>query len=444
MNRLRISLDMRLLLLVGGGMAVGSGVAALLLLAFDTPLLAAVGTPLLGLPLAVIAVRATLKPYHAHLNALSNALAALQSGDYSLNLAVVRDDALGELARAYNLSCEVLRRERLDRHQRELMLDTLMQSSPQAVLLIDERQRILYCNLAARNRFNHGKPLVGLKLEQVLNLAPAPLREAISGQRDGLCSLPGGAEAEVVHVSSHPFTLNSRQHRLIQLQALTREISRQELDTWKKLIRSISHELNNSLAPIASLAHSGQLLVERQQVERLPEVFATIEQRAGRLRDFLDAYARFAKMPRPRLHPVQLGPFFARLAATVQFTPCPPLPTGEFWLDPGQIEQVLINLIRNAREAGSSEASIELSARRHGDQLELSVCDRGPGMSDTVLQQALTPFYSTKSEGSGLGLTLCREIIDAHGGSLQLNNRSDGGLRVCILLPQHRYPPSSS
>jgi signal transduction histidine kinase len=216
---------------------------------------------------------------------------------------------------------------------------------------------------------------------------------------------------------------------------MTRELSRQEVATWKRVIRVISHELNNSLAPISSLAHSGAELARRGDTARLPGVFATIGERARHLHGFIAGYASFAKLPAPQLVTVEWAPFLEGLALHCRYRLATPVPTHPGRFDAVQIEQVLINLIKNAHESGSEEDGVTLSILETGRDLRIEVADRGPGMTETVLAQALLPFYSTKRSGTGLGLALTREIAEAHGGRVLLANREDGGLRVSLLLP---------
>lgn len=210
------------------------------------------------------------------------------------------------------------------------------------------------------------------------------------------------------------------------------------------MIRVISHELNNSLAPISSLAHSGAELARRGEHERLPGVFATIADRARHLHSFIDGYASFAKLPAPRLRDIGWQPFVDGLAQHCQFHLAGPLPAVPGRFDAAQVEQVLINLVKNAHESGSGAEDVTLRIDRTGADWRIEVADRGPGMSETVLAQALLPFYSTKRDGTGLGLALAREIVEAHGGRIVLANRDKGGLRISLLLPARGHLAGSS
>ncbi|HST44151.1 MAG TPA: HAMP domain-containing sensor histidine kinase, partial [Luteimonas sp.] len=242
------------------------------------------------------------------------------------------------------------------------------------------------------------------------------------------------AQDEIYHLARRAFTLNGRRHELLLLRHLTAELRRQEVQTWKKVIRVISHELNNSLAPIASLAHSGAEMLRRGQLERLPMALATIEERARHLEGFIRDYARFAKLPAPRLQPIVWSEFIAKLHSQVAFGVDGALQGGAR-VDAAQTEQALLNLLKNAHESGSAPEHVHLAVRRLPAGWRIDVLDRGGGMNEAVLASALLPFYSTKRHGTGLGLALAREIAEAHGGRISLLNRDGGGLCVSIMLP---------
>jgi len=247
-------------------------------------------------------------------------------------------------------------------------------------------------------------------------------------------------EEETFHLSQRAFKLQGKPHRLYQLKRLTRELARQEVATWKKVIRVISHELNNSLGPIRSLSHSGREFARKGDLTRLSTVFETIEERTHHLESFTQGYAKFAKLPQPRPEAVQWQPLLDAIGHNYTFKLTGALPPAPGWFDRAQIEQVLINLLKNAHESGSAPDAIELGVTPRGRDIRIEVRDRGSGMSEAVLANALLPFYSTKRSGSGLGLALAREIAEAHGGRVQLSNRADGGLSVTLVLPQPPAP----
>jgi nitrogen fixation/metabolism regulation signal transduction histidine kinase len=177
------------------------------------------------------------------------------------------------------------------------------------------------------------------------------------------------------------------------------------------------------------------LVLDDPEQERLAEIFATIEERSNHLKAFIDGYARFAKLPQPNIEDVDWPEFLRALKQTVPFEFEGEWPERAGRFDPVQIEQVLINLFKNAQESGSAQADILLQVRSDSHGQIVRVLDRGTGMSEQVLKNALLPFYSTKQTGSGLGLPLCREIVEAHGGRINLANRRDGGLIVELSIP---------
>jgi nitrogen fixation/metabolism regulation signal transduction histidine kinase len=213
---------------------------------------------------------------------------------------------------------------------------------------------------------------------------------------------------------------------------------RQEIEVWKKTIRVISHELNNSLAPITSLVHSARMMAGRpEHAHRLEAAFATIEERTTHLNTFLDGYARFARLPKPSKQPWPWRQLLDSVCALYPFEIDGALPPSPGYFDPAQMQQVLINLIKNAAEAGSAHDATRVQVRDASDGgVELVVADGGAGMSDEVLEKALLPFYSTKKGGSGLGLPLCREIVESHGGRLSIERQAGGGTVVRCWLPR--------
>jgi two-component system nitrogen regulation sensor histidine kinase NtrY len=386
-------------------------------------------------PLALSLGRQLPRRWVRLLQALHDGIVSLRDRDFSVSVSAVEDAELGGLIEAYNSLGELLRRERLDLYQRELLLDTVIQATPLALVLTDDGGHIVYSNVAARQLLHSGRKLEGLLLAAVLAGAPAPLAAAHGGGGDTLFTMEIGGEPEVYHLSQRSFVLNARPHRLLLLKQLTRELAAQEVAVWKKVIRVIAHELNNSLAPITSLAHSGRLLASEAADARLTRIFDTIGERAAHLAIFIEGYGRFAKLPRPLPAPVAWTPFLARLEGTAQFRLEGTLPREPGSFDARQLEQVMINLLKNAAESGSPPAEITVAVQRTVPGFRIEVADRGTGLTEATLRDALLPFYSTKPAGTGLGLTLCREIVEAHGGRLSLANRAGGGALVTVWLP---------
>ena len=398
--------------------------------------MAAVTAGLVVMPILTWAGSMIARRWSMMARALADGIASIKDRDFSMSVTRATRDEMGELVDAYNGLGDRLRVERQSLYQRELMLDTVIQTTPLALVLTNDGDAVLYSNTTARQLFGEGRKLEGERFSRYLAVAPAPLREAIERGGDTLFTLELAGEPQVYHVSQRQFLLNAQPHRLLTLKQLTREINSQEVATWKKVIRVIAHELNNSLAPISSLAHSGQILARSPpDAGQLTRVFATIEERARHLAGFIDGYSKFAKLPHPRLVPVSWDVLLERLRAVVVFRLADPPPQRSANFDTAQIEQALINLLKNARESGSKPDDIELAVSLAAQGFAIEVRDRGPGFTIAALENALVPFYSTKETGTGLGLTLCREIVEAHGGRLRIANREGGGAVVSLWLP---------
>ncbi len=398
-------------------------------------------------------LRRATAPVRSLMRALAGTTSSYRDGEFNFGVYWPGNDELGDLVDAHRELGDVLREQRQGLVQRELLLDTMVQNTPVAMLLIaaggDGISRVVFSNLAARKLLHGGWKLEGQRMEGVLEQLPVELRDAIARGGDSLFAVraeveegvePDEDDEQVYHLSRRAFHLNGRPHDLLLVRQLTAELRRQEVQTWKKVIRVISHELNNSLAPIASLAHSGGELVKRERFDRLPEIFSTIEDRARHLEGFIRGYARFAKLPQPQLQTVHWAPFLSSLRQQIPFgMDREPDETLSSRIDIAQFGQALLNLLKNAHEA-CAEAEppnddVQVQLTRLPQWLRLDVLDRGKGMNEQVLQNALMPFYSTKRNGTGLGLALTREIVEAHGGRVSLQNRGDGGLCVSILLP---------
>ncbi|KAF1712587.1 ATP-binding protein [Pseudoxanthomonas kalamensis DSM 18571] len=445
----RRSLAGRLLLWISPLLLAAIALPLLLQRWLDDAWFSTILSAMLILPLAAWTVRRALLPLASLFRALAGSINTYRDGEYNFGVHWRSNDDLGELVQSHAELGQVLREQRQTLVQRELLLDTMVQNTPVAMLLLgsggDGVQRVAFANLAARKLLHGGWKLEGQRLDELMAHAPLEMREAMARGGDSLFAVGGEGSGEtgtgesgdeqVYHLARRNFRLNGRHHELLLLRQLTSELRRQEVQTWKKVIRVISHELNNSLAPVASLAHSGAEMVRRGRQERLEEIFSTIEERARHLEGFIRGYARFAKLPQPHLQTVDWQDFLAGLQRQVGFRLEGDTSDVDCRIDPAQIEQALLNLLKNAHESGGDDNEVSLRVTRLPEWLRIEVMDRGSGMNDAVLQNALVPFYSTKRNGTGLGLALTREIAEAHGGRLSLHNRDGGGLCVALQLP---------
>jgi len=408
---------------------------------FDDILLAALISLAIALPVGIIIIRSFMKPINQLLSALYHGYSNFLDNDFSVSLSNSRNDELGDLVDVYNRVGDALRNERVHLYQRELLLETVMQSSPLSLVLTENSGAVIYSNNASRKLFNHGKSINGTQFEKLLDNMPRSFMRSLQTGLNGLFTVSSEHQNDTYHLTQNNFILNGKKHKLYIFKQLTKEINRQEVNTWKKVIRVISHELNNSLAPISSLAHSGQVLSERLQQEKLKEIFATMEERATYLKNFIEGYAEFARLPKPNSVYIDTDPFLKRVKSIYDFDLELNDKSDGLFGDPAQLQQAIVNLLKNAHESGSDKNDIKITVKSIKNTTELQILDRGTGMSDKNLKNALLPFYSTKQKGTGLGLPLCREIIEAHGGKMLLNNRTKKGLAVIVILP---FPDPSS
>lgn len=368
------------------------------------------------------------------LEGLEDGLRAFHDADFSMRLAAPDRDEVTRVKRLYNDVADLLRAQRTDVYQKELLLDTILQRTPLAVLLVDAGQRVAYSNAAARQLLMDGRRLDGQRFSDVREQLASPMAEALASVGDAIVNVRTAEQDETFHLSQRTFRLNTLEHRLILIERLTTELRRQEVAVWKKAIRVINHELNNTIAPISSLFHSAKLAQSMDRHDRLGEIYETIEERLAFLRGFLESYAQFARLPPPHRQQTTWNEILADVHALYEFRAEGEV-AAEVLADRAQMQQVLINLVKNAHESGSVPSEIVVAVQRNLDGIVVRVSDRGDGMTDEVLRHALVPFYTTKPAGSGLGLALCNEIIEAHGGRLRLQASVGEGTVVTCWLP---------
>jgi two-component system nitrogen regulation sensor histidine kinase NtrY len=390
-----------------------------------------------GLAAGGIAARLLLGRAPGVLHAIGDALDSLREHDYAARIDERNSGSLSPLASRFNALAAALRTERNDIYQKELLLETVLETAPTAMVVSDETETIVVANNAARDLLGNGRRLAGARLPEVLDRCAPEVRAALQGTQDALFSVEQKGETETYMSVSRWFELNSRRHRVVLLRPFTRELARKEVEVWKKAIRVISHELANSLAPITSMVHSARTLASRPgEAQQLDKALAAVEERSTALRTFLEGYAKFARLPQPEKKEVPWDEFLAGVRSLYAFSLDGSLPVSPGFFDRAQLQQVLINLLKNAVEAGSApdQCAVKISTLPEGGA-ELLVMDRGGGMPEEVRRRALEPFYSTKKRGSGLGLPLCREIVEAHGGRIWVSARDGGGTAVRCWLP---------
>ena len=418
-------------LLVAIDIAALVAVAAVAARFTHEPLLVAAAVAAAALPLTYALLRAPLRRMRVNLGALTDGVRGFSDGDFSLRLRVTGRDEITDLVAMYNDVGNLLRAQRNETLQRELLFETVLQATPLAIILTAESGRVVYANRAARELFTPGERLEGRRLDELLGNAPA-LRDAFAQDRDTLFT----TGSESYHLARRTFYLNGRAHLLWIANRLTPELRRQEVEVWKRAIRVLNHELNNSLAPIRSLFHSARVIRQREeQWHRMDEINSAVEERLDYLQRFLDGYAAFARLPKPRPSATPWLDVLQSVQQIVPFRIAEPRPSHAGNVDRAQVEQLVINLVKNAAEAGSAAEDIVVDVERRAGGSLLSVSDRGEGMSDETITRALLPFWSTKPGGSGLGLPLCNEIADAHGGHLRIARRDGGGTVVSCWLP---------
>jgi signal transduction histidine kinase len=340
---------------------------------------------------------------------------------------------------------ELARRTQESDEQRKL-LRTLLDASPLAVVLCADSGRIVFENEPARAMFFDGRSAEGENFLRLVADGPEPFRGALLGATDEMVGLTVEGRREIYHFARRSFEYGGQPHTLMVVRTMTREVARHDIDVLKNVVRLISHEVNNSLAPVSSLVHSARSILRGgDRLERLDRVFDTIDERSKHLSNFIAGYATLARLPRPIAQPVEWGAMVNRLAvlfpeATLE---APVGATG--YCDAGQLEQALINLLRNATQAGGPATEVRLTVVPHEQGgAELCVVDRGAGFSPEALESALLPFYTTKPGGSGVGLALVREVVQAHEGRLSLSQRQGGGAAVSVWLPGRQRPSDPS
>jgi len=372
------------------------------------------------------------------LQTASNLLAALREGDFSIRArGARRGDALGETLSEVNSLAETLRHERLGALEATALLRKIMEEIDVAIFAFTPEGVLRLVNRA-------GTRLLSQPEERLLGRAAAEigLGEFLAGDAPRTLerAFPGGAGRWEARRSL--FRQGGLPLELLVLTDLSRALRQEERLAWQRLIRVLGHELNNSLAPIRSVAGSLEALLARSprpddwedDARRGLQVIAA---RSAALNRFLDGYARLARLPEPRLALLDLGPLVRRVAGLEPRLPVVIVPGPDVTVraDGDQLEQLLINLVRNATDAAlETGGSVRVGWGRTATQVRIAVEDDGPGLAGTA--NLFVPFFTTKPGGSGIGLVLGRQIAEAHGGMLSLRNRdAHSGCEASLVLP---------
>ena len=372
------------------------------------------------------------------LQTLSNMLAALREGDYSIRArSADRDDALGLALLESNLLGETLRAQRLGAMEATALLRTVMAEIDVAIFAFDDGGRLRLVNRA-------GERLLAQPAERLLGrTAPQVGLEAfLEGDSPRTTDAMFTGASGRWEVRRGGFRQDGRPHILLVIADVSKTLREQELVAWQRIVRVLSHEINNSLAPIKSLAGSLRSLLDRQphpaDVDAdLRRGLDVIGGRSEGLVRFMSAYARLARLPAPSLRPTDVGTWVHRIAAletrvNVQVEPGPPLALE---VDGDQLDQMLINVVRNAVDASLiTGGGVRVGWSVRSGSAIVFVEDDGPGLPESA--NLFVPFFTTKPDGSGIGLVLSRQITEAHGGTFSLANRLGGyGCVVTIRLP---------
>jgi len=383
------------------------------------------------------------------LQLITNLLGALREGDYSIRgLSAPAGTSMHGVMREVNDLGTTLQRQRTEAVESTALLTHVMEEIAVAVFAFDPAEKVLLVNKA-------GEQLLGKPEAEMIGCSAQDFGfgEYLAGEPRRLVERTIGGRRGRFEIRRASFYRDGRPHHLIVMADLSQALREEEQAAWQRIVRVLSHEINNSLTPIKSIAHSIKRIIERAagagsgggaepavKFDRQDEVLqglSLIEERSGALGRFLRAYAQLARLPKPQPKPIPVAPLIGRIVElenrlAVKSNGGPNLTVVA---DGDQLEQLLINIIRNAVDASlETKGAVIVGWRNVNDWLEVTVDDEGKGLPDT--SNLFVPFFTTKPNGSGIGLALSRQIAEAHGGTVSLENRAGApGCRATLRIP---------
>jgi len=393
--------------------------------------------------LAVFVVVSSRQHSEQQIRTLSNILEAMIDGDYSLRGRLQHNQAFQELLGSVNSLAETLSRHKVEAKESKLLLEKIMQQMDAMVIAVDEQGFIVMANDSAK-KLLIGKQHSAAKLQEI-PLIEIELGEVISKANSGIIEFNHQSLGGEHFLFKETFLSNGKQHQLYLITSAERLLIEKERKAWQSLFRVLSHEINNSLTPIASISQAmkQKLQDENKALNRasLCEGVNIINERAEALSAFITSYSQLSHLTLPNKTEFDLNSLVIKLAKL--FTDCQlqyldHLVTADQLIvsaDKSQLEQVLINIFKNAREAMAQHTKVvEITYQADEKHLHLIIRDQGVGIANT--DNLFVPFYTTKPQGSGIGLSLCRQIMFNHGGIIKLMNRTDTqGAEVVLSLP---------